>query len=120
MCIQSIDRYKGEELLCHEFAHAIHELGIRFTNTVFDSQLQAACNNSLKNNLWANTYARSDIREYWAEGVQCWFNCNIEAIPTNGVHNQVNNRAELKTYDPMLFNLIKTCFSSENKKFLCY
>ena len=120
LCIQNIDRYKGEELLSHEFAHAIHELGIRFTNPNFDTQLQAAYNNAVANNLWVNTYARSDIREYWAEAVQCWFNCNIEVTPANGVHNQINTRAELENYDPMIFNLVKTCFSAENKKFACY
>lgn len=120
LCLSTIDRYKGEELLSHEFSHAIHELGLRFTNPSFDSQLQAAYNNAVANNLWANTYARSDVREYWAEGVQCWFNCNLEAIPANGVHNQVNTRAELQNYDPMLFNLVKTCFAPENKKFGCY
>lgn len=120
LCLQNIDRYKGEELLSHEFSHAIHELGLRFTNPNFDSQLQAAFNNAIANNLWANTYARTDVREYWAEGVQCWFNCNLEAIPANGVHNQVNTRAELQTYDPMLYNLIKTYFSAENIKFGCY
>lgn len=120
LCMQSIDRYKGEELLSHEFAHAIHELGIRFTNPAFDNQLQAAYNNAVANNLWANTYARSDVREYWAEGVQCWFNCNLEAIPANGVHNQINTRTELQGYDVMLYNLIKTCFSPADQKFGCY
>lgn len=120
LCMESIDRYKGEELLSHEFSHAIHELGIRFTNPNFDAQLTAAFNNAVANNLWANTYARSDSREYWAEGVQCWFNCNIEAIPANGVHNQINTRAELQTYDPMLYTLIETLFAGENKKFGCY
>jgi hypothetical protein len=120
LCRQDIDRYKGEEILTHEFAHAIHELGIRFTTPGFDTELQAAFNNAVASNLWANTYARSDMREYWAEGVQCYFNCNIEAIPTNGVHNQVNTRAELQTYDPTLFNIIKRFFSAENRKHGCY
>lgn len=120
LCMATVDRYKGEELLSHEFSHAIHELGLRFTNPSFDAQLQTAFNNAITNNLWANTYARTDVREYWAEGVQCYFNCNLEAIPANGVHNQINTRTELEAYDPMLFNLIKTCFSSENKKFGCY
>lgn len=39
---------KGEELLSHEFSHAIHELGIRFTNPNFDAQLTAAYNTSLR------------------------------------------------------------------------
>lgn len=120
LCRQSIDRYKGEEILTHEFAHAIHELGIRFTNANFDNQLQAVYNNAISNNLWANTYARSDVREYWAEGVQCWFNCNLEAIPANGVHNQINTRAELQTYDPQLYALISQYFTSADKKHGCY
>lgn len=120
LCKQSIDWYKGEEILTHEFAHAIHELGIRFTNANFDSQLQAAYNHAVSTGLWANTYARTDVREYWAEGVQCWFNCNAEAIPTNGVHNNINTRAELQTYDSQLYALISQYFSSENKKHGCY
>lgn len=120
LCRGSSDRYKGEEILTHEFAHAIHELGIRFTTPAFDAQLQAAYNNAVAKNLWANTYARADVREYWAEGVQCWFNSNLEAIPANGVHNQVNTRAELKAYDPTLHDLISKYFTGDDKKHGCY
>lgn len=120
MLCKSGDRYKGEDILTHEFAHAIHELGLRFTNPDFDNQLQAAYNNTITKNLWANTYARSEIREYWAEGVQCWFNCNLEAKPANGVHNEINTRDELKTYDPMLYNLIKSFFADDSQKHGCY
>lgn len=120
LCKQSIDRYKGEELLTHEFAHAIHELGIRFTTPGFDAELLAVFNNAKANNLWANTYAISDVREYWAEGVQDWFNCNLEASPANGVHNFVNTRSELQAYDPALYNLIKRFFVNEVRKHGCY
>lgn len=47
LCRGTGDRYKGEEILTHEFAHAIHELGIRFTTPGFDAQLQAAFNNAI-------------------------------------------------------------------------
>ncbi len=120
LCKSGTDRYKGEEILTHEFAHAIHELGIRFTNANFDNQLQAAFNNAISKNLWTNTYARSEVREYWAEGVQCWFNSNLEAIPTNGVHNEINTKAELQTYDPTLYNLISQYFTSQSRKHGCY
>lgn len=119
LCLSN-DRYKGEEILTHEFGHAIHELGLRFAVPAFDSELLAAYNNAKSKNLWANTYAISEIREYWAEGLQCWFNCNLEAIPANGVHNQVNTRVELETYDPMLYQLIKKYFTSENSSHGCY
>lgn len=114
------DWYKGEEILTHEFAHAIHELGLKFSNPNFDTQLTAAFNSAKTNGLWTNTYAISDVREYWAEGVQCWFNCNLEANPANGVHNSINTRAELKTYDVPLYNLIKQFFPDDAVKHGCY
>lgn len=120
LCKGNSDRYKGEEILTHEFSHAIHELGIRFTTPTFDADLQAAFNNATTKKLWMNTYAGSDVREYWAEGVQCWFNCNLEAIPANGVHNQVNTRAELQAYDPTLYALIAKFFTTADKKHGCY
>ena len=120
MLCQANDRYKGEEILTHEFSHAIHELGLRFTDPNFDSDLQAAFNNAKSKGLWTNTYAISDVREYWAEGVQDWFNCNLEASPANGVHNSINTRAELQTYDPMLYALIAKFFAASSVKHGCY
>lgn len=114
------DRYKGEEILTHEFAHAIHELGLHFTSPGFENELQAAYNNSKTKGLWANTYAISDIREYWAEGVQSWFNCNLEAVPANGIHNHVNTRTELQQYDPVFYALIKKYFPDDLQKHGCY
>lgn len=116
---ESSDRYKGEEILTHEFAHAIHELGLRFADTNFDNDLLAAYNNAKAKGLWKKTYAISDVREYWAEGLQNWFNCNLKAIPANGVHNEIANRTEMQTYDPMLYNLIMKFFTSENIKHGC-
>ena len=49
--------------------------------------------------------------EYWAEGVQDWFNTNAEAPKPDGKHNPLNTRKELKKYDPDLYNLIHKYFS---------
>lgn len=120
MLCQAADRYKGEEILTHEFAHAIHELGIRVVDAGFDNDLQSAFNNAKSKGLWTNTYAISDVREYWAEGVQDWFNCNLEASPANGVHNSINTRTELQSYDPMLYALIAKYFAASSVKHGCY
>ncbi len=119
-CLGSVDRYQGEEILTHEFAHAIHELGARFTDPGFDTALQAAYDHAIATGLWTNTYCISEVREYWAEGVQCWFNCNKEANPANGVHNEINTRSELQTYDSMLYELIRGFFSPAAQKHGCY
>ena len=43
--------------------------------------------------------------EYWAEGVQSWFDANQEPQP--GIHNHVDTRAELKEYDPLLSTILE-------------
>ena len=40
--------------------------------------------------LWKGTYAASDIQEYWAEGVQSWFDTNRH---DDRAHNHVHTRA---------------------------
>jgi len=77
----------------------------------FDTKLLAAYNNAIDNGLWDNTYAQTNELEYWAEGVQSWYNVNIEATPTNGIHNYVDTHEELKDYDPWLFDLISIYFN---------
>lgn len=114
------DRYVGEELLTHEFGHGIDELGLRFVNPSFLTDLQNVYAHAQSTGLWTNTYAINNKEEYWAEGLQCWYNCNLEAIPTNGVHNQINTRTELQTYDPMLFDLISNYFAAPTVAHGCY
>lgn len=100
------DRYKGENIFIHEFAHTLHTMAIVDEDARFDQRLQKAYQEAIAAGLWKGTYAASDHKEYWAEGVQSWFNVNMEAIPTNGIHNQINTHKELKEYDPALYELI--------------
>ena len=65
---------------------------------------------ALSEGLWENTYAISNKEEYWAEGVQRYFDVNIGTNPANGVHNQIDTREELAEYDPELFAFIDTFF----------
>lgn len=66
------------------------------------------------------TYAGTNYTEYFAEGVQCWFNLNAESIPANGVHNEINTRSELKAYDPALYAIIKIYFSDDTENASCH
>jgi hypothetical protein len=101
------DPYKGENILIHEFAHGIEHLGIRPLNDGFVAQRDADYNAAVAAGKWKNTYADDNSEEYWAEGVQDWFDANLEAIPANGIHNKINTRPELKSYDRPLYDLIK-------------
>ena len=54
----------------------------------------------------------SNSREYWAEGVQAYFECDQEGpVGGNGVHNDVNTRIELESYDKELYDLLVGAFN---------
>ncbi|MCU0482315.1 MAG: hypothetical protein MUE54_14065 [Anaerolineae bacterium] len=104
------DPYYGESIFLHEFAHTMKDSGIIYVDPTFNLALNLAYQQAIEGGLWENTYAMETVEEYWAEGVQDYFNTNIEAIPTNGIHNFVNTREELADYDPTLFAIIDRIF----------
>ena len=59
----------------------------------------------------------STDREYLAEGAQSYFDCNDEHDPPNGIHNHINTRTELASYDPQLYRLLQEIFPCQNKYF---
>ena len=104
------DKYVGENILIHEFAHLIHTVGIVGVEPDFNERLEALRQNAIRKGLWEKTYAESNKEEYFAECVQSFFNCNRYAEPANGVHNWVNRRTKLKTYDPDMYRLLQEYF----------
>lgn len=104
------DKYVGENILIHEFAHLIHTVGIVGVEPGFNERLEALRQHAIRKGLWEKTYAVSNKEEYFAECVQSFFNCNRYAEPANGVHNWVNRRTKLKTYDPDMYRLLQEYF----------
>ncbi|XP_078667758.1 uncharacterized protein LOC144909575 isoform X6 [Branchiostoma floridae x Branchiostoma belcheri] len=110
----SNDSYRVEDIFIHEFAHGLDILGARKVVSDFETRLQTAYDDALANGLWANTYADDTRDEYWAEGVQSFFNVNHERDPPDGIHNHVNTRTELQAYDPDLYAIIEDIFPCGN------
>lgn len=110
------DRYDGESILVHEFAHTFFALGVARVagGAAMRARLTAAYDNAIALGLFAETYASTDEREYWAEGVQDWFDTNIEAIPPNGIHGHVDTREELWEHDPTLATLVRDALALED------
>ena len=104
------DKYTGENILIHEFAHLIHTIGIEAVEPDFDARLVALFNKAKEKGLWEGTYALSDKYEYFAESVQSFFNCNRYSEKPNGVQNWVNRRHKLKAYDPDMYELLTEYF----------
>lgn len=101
------DPYHAENILLHEFAHAVHEMAMRDLDETFDRRLRETWQRAMKNGLWKGKYAATNHSEYWAEGVQSWFDDNR---PPDHDHNHVNTRAELLEYDPELAALVREVF----------
>lgn len=119
LCYQ-IDKYHAEDILIHEFAHTIHEVGILSKNPDFNNKLQVLYDAAIAEGKWKNTYAITSVWEYFAEGVQDWFNVNAEVSKPDGKHNHVNTRKELKEYDPGLYELIGGIFPEFEVQISCH
>ena len=105
-----IDKYHAEDILIHEFSHAIHLIGIVQVDSTINDRLTVLLEDALSKGKYQGTYAGTCIEEYWAEGVQDWFNVNAEMPRPDGKHNWVNTREDLKAYDPGLYALLSEYF----------
>lgn len=101
------DPYQAENILIHELAHNIHLRGMSNVDPTFDSRVKAAYDAAMAAGLWKGKYPSVNHHEYFAEGVQSWFDDNRE---NDHDHNHVNTRAELLDYDPRLAALCREVF----------
>lgn len=101
------DPYFKENILIHEFAHNMHLRGLVEIDPTFDDRLKQTWERAMKAGLWKTKYASVNHAEYFAEGVQSWFNNNRE---DDHDHNHVNTRQELREYDPGLADICEEVF----------
>ena len=108
-----------EDIFIHEAAHGIHLVGGGAIRNLMPA-VQDAYNRAMAASLWQNTYASVNLMEYFAEGVQSFFNANgleIEDLgPEGGDHyvNDINTRSKLAVYDFQLYYLISRLFPCGN------
>lgn len=101
------DPYEEECILIHEFAHCMHLRGMLNADPTFDARLKATYEAAMKAGLWKGKYASVNHCEYFAEGVQSWFDNNRV---NDHDHNHVNTRALLLEYDPGLAAICQEVF----------
>jgi hypothetical protein len=104
------DRYPRESICVHEFSHTIATYGLYSAEDGFEDALETAYDAALESGILDDSYRNSNLQEYWAEGVQDWYDTNDWATPPNGIHNSVNTRVELADYDPTLYELVAGVF----------
>lgn len=100
-------RYFGENILVHEFSHAIMGQAIRTVDPALFAEIQAAYKDAMTRGLWKNHYAATNASEYWAEGTQTWFWSNYEY---NDGEQRVQSPEDLQKYDRKLFELLSRVY----------
>ena len=108
------DPYFTENILVHEFAHAIHQMGLNTVDPSFDDRLKGLYDAAVEKGLWKDTYAITNRAEYWAEGTQSWFDTNRA---NDDQHNHVDTRDKLKEYDPALAALLAEVYGDKDWRY---
>ncbi len=108
------DPYAKENILIHEFAHALHRMALVQIDSSFQEKIEECFKNSIDQKIWEGTYASTNVNEYWAEGVQSWFNTNRE---NDRDHGWINTRKELKKADPKIAKLIEKNFGDSDWRY---
>ena len=108
------DPYSTECILIHELAHNIHLRGMLNVDPTFDTRLKATYDGAMKAGLWKGKYASVNHHEYFAEGVQSWFDDNRV---NDHDHNHVHLRSQLIEYDPGLAALCREVFGDTELKY---
>ena len=100
------DRYRGRDICVHEFAHCVFDYGAAHgTREKFEAQLRR----SLAKGLWVESYAGSNVDEFFAELTMWYFGTHGDmgmkgAKPADG-------RDGLIAYDPEAFALLDEFYS---------
>ena len=100
------DRYKGRDICVHEFAHNIFRFGV---SSEMRAKFTEQYKRSLDNGLWEDSYAGSNVNEYFAELSMWYFGTHgdlhmADPKPENGPEG-------LKKYDPHAFALFDDFYS---------
>jgi hypothetical protein len=107
------DRYNQENILIHEFNHAVHQQGLRDIDPTFDKRLEQTYKAAMEKGLWKDMYSATNRGEYWAEGVQAYFDC---MRPQFGA----NTREKLQKYDEGLFKLVDEVYRNSPFRYVRY
>ena len=108
------ERYFEESIMVHEFAHNI-DFAMRRVDAAFAAKLDAAFANAKKTGLWKGSYSMDNCEEYFAEGAQAWFDTCRMIVPkkTGSGSFKIVTRAQLKEYDPGLYDVLSSILPEE-------
>lgn len=83
-----------------------YELRVKRLDVEFDQRLQKLFDDAAAKGLWKGTPAARDRVEYWAAGVEAYFDAAGAGSAPNGADRPMVTRELLKAYDPDLYALV--------------
>jgi hypothetical protein len=83
-----------------------YELRVKRLDIEFDKRLLKIHEVACKSGLWKGTPAARDRVEYWAAGVEAYFDAAGAGQPPHNADRPITTREALKTYDPALYALV--------------
>jgi len=117
------DPWQGENIFIHEFAHGIHGV-LAGMDKGFNARVEALHHEAKQSGRFRGYAIEGGPGEFWAEGVQAWFNCNgtirpesgggqssFEVLGPRGEHVcHITTREQLKTHLPKFAKLLDATF----------
>ncbi|KAK3773277.1 hypothetical protein RRG08_053662 [Elysia crispata] len=113
LCYQK-DRNRQKDMMVRHLSKAIYVLGAAVGIQGWDGRMRAAYAHAKKTGLFKDTLFMKSVQDFFAEGVQSYFNVQTYRAKPDGVHGPIATRGALKYYDPDLYNLIKEIFPCAN------
>jgi hypothetical protein len=83
-----------------------YELRVKRLDIEFDKKLQKLFEDATGKGLWKGTMAGHNKAEYWAAGVEAYFDAAGAGQPPNLADRPITTREALKAYDPDLYALV--------------
>jgi hypothetical protein len=84
-----------------------YELRVKRMDVEFDQRLKKTYEAAGTKGLWKGTAAARDRVEYWAAGVEAYFDAAGDGQPPQLGERPITTREALKAYDPELFALVE-------------
>ena len=121
------DPFSGEGVIVGLFARGLHrvtasrpvdpefdkrrqkqqyELRVKRLDVEFDQRLAKLYDAAMAKSLWKGSTAARDRVEYWAAGVEAYFDASGSSHAPNEADRPINTRESLKAYDPDLYALV--------------
>lgn len=104
-------RFYGENILVHEFSHAVLA-SVRRVDPRLYAGIGAAFAAATEAGKWRGDYAAVTVDEYWAEGTQFWFETNMISRLDDGT---ILSADDLRRYDPALAGLLAAVYGPRNR-----